>query len=175
MSYVKIIGEDERYYVTLEPFTTQHGYQGVRFVGDIIPDTDKGFQVYDDQNRPTYDLSHMKYLYRSPNEYSVEPDEIEQPIGNNDSISSASVYDGLSRRINALSSQITELEPYTESKPAYIDDTEVIFDLSRNGSITAWLTVEDVRMPCNYEINENKIRVYFEPLEAIGTVTIQIQ
>lgn len=175
MSYVKIIGEDERYYVTLESFTTQHGYQGVRFIGDEIPETDKGFQVYDELDRPTYDLSKYTHLYRSPNEYSIEADEIEQPIGNNDSISSASVYDGLSRRINALSSQITELEPYIESKPAYIDDTEVIFDKNREGSITAWLTVENVRIPCSYEINENKIRVYFEPLEEVGTVTIQIQ
>lgn len=174
--YVKIIGNDEHYNETLESFTTQHGYPAVRFVGDEIPETDKGFEVYNDNDEELYDLSKYKYIYRQ-NEYSVEHDEIEQPVGNNDSIpsSSSSVYDGLNARIDYIASQVADITPYTETRQVYIDDTEVVFTKAKEGSISAWLTVDGIQTPCEYEVTGNTIRVYFEPLEMIGTVTIQIQ
>lgn len=173
--YVKIIGNDEQYNETFEPFTTQHGYQAVRFIGDEIPETDKGFKVYDDNDKELYDLSKYKYIYRQ-NEYSVEQDEIEQPVGNNESISvPSSSYSGLDRRIDYIASQVADITPYTETKEVYIDDTEVMFDIPKNGSISAWLEVDGMRTPCEYEVTEDKIRVYFEPLEMVGTVTIQVQ
>ena len=110
--YVKIIGSSRRYNETFEPFTTQHGHEAVRFVGDEIPETDKGFKVYDDNDEELYDLSRYKYIYRQ-NEYSVEQDEIEQPVGNNNSTaSSVSVYEGLNRRIDYMASQLENITPY---------------------------------------------------------------
>lgn len=175
MSYIKIIGEDERYHATIDIFTTQHGNQGIRFIGDEIPDTDKGFQMYDDENKLICDLSHYKYLYGSSNVYSSAPEEIEHPIGNNESIASASVYDGLSRRINQVAQQIEEVAPYTDSKPVYIDNTEVIFDCDRRGAVNAWLVIDGVQVNCDYEVADGRIRLIFDPLESVGTAHISVQ
>ena len=174
--YVKIIGNDEQYNETFEPFTTQHGYQAVRFTGDEIPETDKGFKVYNDNDKEIYDLSKYKYIYRQ-NEYSVEQDEIEQPIGNNESISvPSSSYGALDRRIDYIASQVADITPYKASKTAYIDDTSVEFDIAKDGNISVYMVDgEGQNVPFTFEQNNGKVIVAFEKRDSLAEATMVIQ
>ena len=61
------------------------------------------------------------------------------------------------------------------SKIAYIDDTEVEFDYIKQGNISAWLVNGDIQMPCEFEVVENKIIVFFDALEEISIVNVSIQ
>ena len=100
MSYIKINGDDTHYIVSIMPFTTQHGYNAIRFIGEDIPETDQGFKLYDDNDNIISDFSDYKYIYRK-NEYSVEHDEIVYPKGSDQPLS-PSPYDNLSRRISQV-------------------------------------------------------------------------
>lgn len=169
MSYLKIIGEDTQYNVTVAPFTSQHGYRAVRFTGDAIPTTDKGFMYYADNGSLISDLSDFTHVYR-PNEYTTKQDTIVMPKGSPNPVQ-PSAFDRLNAKVNELSSQVNTITPYTETKQAYIDDTEVEFDY-RNGNISAF--VADGKIPCNVIVEDEKIKVSFEALEEPATVTISI-
>lgn len=168
--YIKIIGENEKYNVKLSPFTTQHGKRAVRFIGDEIPETDKGFMLYNDEDEEIGDLSSYKYQYR-PNEYSEEQDEqilpsfVDTPLN-------PSAIDRLNSRINRVSAQVGEITPYTASKQAYIGDTECVFDLVKDGNISAWLSEDKA---CDYKVEDGHIIVTFEALENATVVNISIQ
>lgn len=72
---------------------------------------------------------------------------------------------------NAL---VEELSPYTESKTAYIDDTEVTFEDVPNGNLLVFVTGDDYP---NYAVmrDDDRITVSFlEPLEYVAEVTIQV-
>ena len=135
MSYIKINGDDVHYNVSISPFTTQHGYSAIRFIGEDIPETDKGFKLYNDKDEVISDFSDYKYIYRQ-NEYSTEHDEIVYPKGS-DAPLQPSAYDNLSRRISQVSSRVNAITPYTESKNAYIDETECVFEnVYKEGALT---------------------------------------
>lgn len=171
MSYLVINGEEQHYNVSkIVPFTTQHGYSALRFVGDSIPETDKGFKYFSDNDTLISDLSDYTHFYRD-NQYSVEEDEIEYPAPNN----MPSEPSALDRRLSSMSAQISAITPYTESKTAYIDDTECVFDLVKDGVISAYVKTGETQIPCTYEVVENKIIVSFEALEDVATVNISIQ
>lgn len=176
MPYIKPNGSDDTYQVKAIQTMTQSGYKAVRFSGEEIPNEyNKGFKYYNDEDVLISDFSSYIYFY-SPNVYSVEEDEVIIPKPNNTPPADAYIpVDFTSEKIAQLNARVNELEPYTETKEVYIDDTEAIFDIPKNGSISAWLEVDGIRTPCEYEVIENKIRVYFEPLEMVGTVTLQIQ
>lgn len=169
MGYLVIKGEETHYNVTLQPLVTQHGYRAFRFIGDPIPVTDKGFLFYSDAGALISDLSEFTHYY-APNEYSMEEDTMVMPKGSDAPIG-PSPLDNLNTKVNRLSNQVNEITPYTETKQAYVDDTEVEFDF-REGNITAF--VADGRIPCNVSIEDKKIKVSFEALEEPAKVTISI-
>lgn len=169
MSYLKIIGEDTKYYVTLNPFTSQHGHKAIRFIGEKVPETDKGFEYYNDNDILITDLSEYRYQYR-PNEYTIEQDIIELPKGSYEPLP-PSAFDKLNAKVNKLNTQVNTITPYTETKQAYIDDTEVEFAY-RDGNITAF--VADGQVPCNVIVEDEIIRVTFDKLEEPAKVTISI-
>ena len=175
MSYIKINGDDTHYIVSIMPFTTQHGYNAIRFIGEDIPETDKGFKLYDDNDEVISDYSEYTNIYRK-NEYSVEHDEIVYPKGSNQPLN-PSPYDNLSRRISQVSSQVNAITPYTDSKNAYIDDTECVFEnVYKEGALTVNV-VDRNGVSINYQVvkEDNNIIVTFEPLEEVATVSIVIQ
>lgn len=175
MSYIKINGDNTHYIVSIMPFTTQHGYNAIRFIGEDIPETDKGFKLYDDNDEVISDYSEYTNIYRQ-NEYSVEHDEIIYPKGSNQPLN-PSPYDNLSRRINQVSSQVNAITPYTDSKNAYIDDTECVFEnINKEGALTVNV-VDRNGVSIDYQVakEDNNIIVTFEPLEEVATVSIVIQ
>jgi hypothetical protein len=162
------------------PFRSQHGHNGIRFIGGIVPDiyTD-GFKLFADNGEVISDFSEYKYFYND-NAYTDEKDEIEYGKGANEPIRQNNSYaDDLACLISVVNKKIdnveTELTPYTESKKVYIGDTNVEFDYVKSGNISAWLVVSDTQIPCVYEVIDNKIVVSFDELEEVGTVTISIQ
>jgi len=70
---------------------------------------------------------------------------------------------------------VLAVSPYTESKTAYIDDTEVTFADVPNGNLSLFMVNGDNQpVPCTYERINNDVRVMFEQRESLATVTIQI-
>lgn len=69
---------------------------------------------------------------------------------------------------------VEELSPYTDSKTAYIDDSEVTFTDVPNGNLSVFVVGDDY--PNYYVGRENgRITVSFtEPLEYVAEVTIQV-
>ena len=180
MSYIKPNGSDDRYDVTgIIPTKTQHGYDAVVFLGDDLPDDlHAGFKYYDDNDNLISDLSKFNDYY-THNVYSVKKDTIVQPKPNN-TPSGISNYGGdssaaIMEQIASLNEQIEEMQPYTASKPVYIEEYECFFDKVRDGAISASLVSDGVEKECQYEVIDDKIRVFFEPLIEVGTVTIIIQ
>lgn len=136
MSYLKINGEDTKYNVSLSPFTTQHGKRAVRFIGDEIPTTSKGFKYYNDDDELIVDMSAYVYQYRQ-NEYTMEQDEIVMPLPNDDPVE-PSVLDRMNARINRVSSQVYAITPYTDSKTGYYGEIEKVFYNVPNGDISVF-------------------------------------
>lgn len=144
--YIKIIGEDTKYNVLLEPFTTQHGYEAVRFVGDEIPETDKGFMLYNDDDTEKGDLSRYKYIYK-PNEYSSTHDEIVFPSGNEKPLDP----NPLDVRLSNMSRQISSITPFEQSKVGYYGENEKVFYGVPQGNVSVFFD--------NYEGNYDLIRI----------------
>jgi hypothetical protein len=63
------------------------------------------------------------------------------------------------------------LTPYTETKTAYIDDTEVVFTDVPSGNLTVFI---DNMVAYNVSRDNGIVRVSFEPLDEVITVTISI-
>ena len=170
--YIKINGSDIHYNANIIPFKTQHGNHGIRVIGDM-PETDKGFKSYGDDDKVISDFSDYTYLY-GENEYTKVQETKEsasisfQPIP-------PSSYDKLSSRVSQVSSQVSAITPLTMSKDVYVGDTECEFDLVKGGNISAWLVTNDAQTPCVFEVIDNKIKVLFDELDEIGTVNISIQ
>lgn len=172
MFYVKIHGEETPYAVDIMPFTTQHGYDAVRFIGEEIPITDKGFDFYDDNDQLIADLTKYKYFY-SDNAYSVEYDEIESPKGS-DAPLPPSPYSKLSSRISQVNSRVTEITPYEETKKAYAREIEKVFYNVPNGNLTVFFD----NYSGEYEVKRiaDRITISFpERLTDATNVTIMIQ
>lgn len=80
------------------------------------------------------------------------------------------------RYIDYFTPQKESLMPYTETKTAYIDDTEVIFTDVPAGNLSVYLSDTNGGFPSfTVERELDTIRVHFEPLEYVTKVTISIQ
>lgn len=66
---------------------------------------------------------------------------------------------------------ISNVTPYTETKTAYIGDTEVVFQ-NKQGNL---LIYTDKPFPYSVDRNNDFIVVNFEPLEEVSQITISIQ
>lgn len=66
---------------------------------------------------------------------------------------------------------VSDVTPYTESKTAYIDDTEVIFENVPEGNISVFTSNGIVYQT---ERLNNSVVIRFAPLEELITVTISV-
>lgn len=73
--------------------------------------------------------------------------------------------------INGNRKSVSDITPYTETKTAYIDDTDVVFLTEVKGNLTVYLSEE---IPYTVTRDADRITVSFEPLEQITDVTISI-
>lgn len=64
---------------------------------------------------------------------------------------------------------VANITPYTETKTAYIDDTEIVFDNMPSGNLTVYFD-----KPFNLEREGNKVTLHFEALEEVTDITISI-
>lgn len=168
MPYLKIKGNKTHYDVTLHPFTSQHGYDAVRFVGDIVPSTNKGFEYFNDDDTLLADLSAYKYEYH-PNEYTVEQEHEELPSGT-PTPPAPSAIDRLNARVNQLNAEVTEITPFTETKTAYYGEVEKVFYGVPTGVLT-------VNMDADYTVErvEDRVTVRFDRLTDTKEITIIVQ
>ena len=172
MSYIKINGEDTKYYVSIMPFTTQHGYNAIRFIGDNIPETDKGFMLYDDNDNVISDLSEYTHFYRT-NEYSIGEDEIEYPQWSDNPIKPSPI-DILNKRVSRLNNKINNITPYEETKTVYYGENEKIFYGIPQGNILVFFDNYDGE----YTVNRvaDRVTISFpNRLENITNITIMVQ
>jgi hypothetical protein len=75
----------------------------------------------------------------------------------------------LIEHIDQLGRQTEAITPWTASKTAYIDDTEVMFTDVPQGSMSVYMDA-----PHTYVRDGSMVTVKFEPLEEVQTVTINI-
>jgi hypothetical protein len=168
--YIKINGEETRYNDSLEPFTTQHGYEAVRFKGDDIPETDKGFKVYGDDDTEIFDLSRYTHPY-GKNEFCVEADSIEpiepaeyKPLPPNP----------LDVKLANMNRRISAITPYEQTKTAYFGEVEKVFYGVPQGNTTVFFD----KYEGAYEISriEDRLTVSFpERLQDMTNITIMVQ
>ena len=175
MLYIKSNDSDMEYSViTLTPFQTCNGYNAVRIISEIdIPIMSDGFKLYMGDEELICDYSDYKYQYSSKS-YSVVQDTQTSGAPSNTPLP-VSPYNRLSQRVRQLNSQVNSITPIVMSTTAYIDDTEAIFDCVKDGNISAWLTKGDIQIPCEFEVVENKIMVYFEALDEVAIVNVSLQ
>lgn len=81
----------------------------------------------------------------------------------------------VTERADTAYNGVQSLTPYTETKTAYIGDTEVVFTDVVSGNLTVYVTDGNGNIP-NYTVTKAEyIKVTFnEPLESVATVTISI-
>ena len=67
---------------------------------------------------------------------------------------------------------VTAITPYTETKTAYILDTEIVFNSVPQGNLSVFFSI-----PTDYTISRvsDSVVISFEPLEEVTEVTISIQ
>lgn len=166
--YIKINGEDTHYDVSVKPFTTQHGANAIRFVGDEIPTTDKGFKYYDDEDNEIADYSAFVYEYR-PNEYSDEHDEIVYPAGSDAPLKP----NPLDVRLSNMSRQISAITPYEQSKKAYYGEIEKVFYGVPNGNVSVFF--DNYNGEYSTSRIDDRFTVSFPRLEGQTKITIMVQ
>jgi hypothetical protein len=171
VSYIKINGDDVHYNVSISPFTTQHGYDAIRFIGEDIPETDKGFKLYNDKDEVISDFSDYKYQYR-PNEYSTEYDEIIYPKGS-DTPLPPSAIDRVNSRVSQIDSKVNAITPYEETKKAFYGEIEKVFYNVPEGNTTIFFDNYDGE----YEVSriENRLTVTFaDRLKDMTNITVMV-
>jgi hypothetical protein len=171
VSYIKINGDNIHYNVSISPFTTQHGYNAIRFIGEDIPETDKGFKLYNDKDEVISDFSDYKYQYRS-NEYSTEHDEIVYPKGS-DTPLPPSAIDRVNSRISQVDSKVNAITPYEETKKAFYGEIEKVFYNVPEGNTTIFFDNYDGE----YEVSriENRLTIKFaDRLKDMTNVTVVV-
>ena len=110
-------------------------------------------------------------IYPDPVETEEEGEEVEpEPIGYKTVISGYTPYvdSRLIEHIDQLGKATEAITPYTETKTAYIGDTEVIFS-NRPGNLTVYFP-----HPYTVERLTDRIIVSFDELEEVTDITISI-
>lgn len=70
---------------------------------------------------------------------------------------------------NAIRQNVSDITPFTETKTAYIDDTEIQFDNVPQGNLTIFLDI-----PYEVSRDESTVVITFEALEEVKEITIMI-
>lgn len=75
-------------------------------------------------------------------------------------------------KVDDTSNRVTAITPYTETKTAYIGDTEVVFTNVPQGNLSVYFDT-----PTDYSVERTKdaIVVTFDALESVTEVSISIQ
>ena len=75
-------------------------------------------------------------------------------------------------KVDDTSNRVTAITPYTETKTAYIGDTEVVFTNVPQGNLNVYFDT-----PTDYSVERTKdaVAVTFDALDEVTTVTISIQ
>lgn len=77
--------------------------------------------------------------------------------------------------IDRLGKMTEAITPWTASKTAYIDDTELTFTDAPQGNVSVYMTDKDGRnVPCTFERVYNGIKVAFEKRNSLAEVNISI-
>lgn len=71
--------------------------------------------------------------------------------------------------IAGVRQSVSAVTPYTETKTAYIDDTELTFDNVPSGNLTIYF-----EKPYSVEREEDRVTIYFDALEEVTPITISI-
>lgn len=71
--------------------------------------------------------------------------------------------------------QVDSLTPYTDTKTAYIGDTECVFDNVPNGCVGVFINGVPDGCVARYEPTDRVVIHFDEPLEEVTEVTISIQ
>lgn len=82
----------------------------------------------------------------------------------------------VSEKVNDMGERLSRcFSPYIETKLAYIDDTEIVFEGVKEGNLSVFVKDKDGNYP-DYKVERagERVTVYFEPLKSITTVTISI-
>ena len=174
--YIKINGSDEHYNASITTFKTRTGNDAVGIVGEM-PITDKGFIIYDDNDKVLNDLSEYIYLYGdSGKAYTKTEENSESGESTFDPIPYNPPYEKIYKRIDAVNKKVNNITPYERTKEVYIGDVECVFDnVYKKGNISAYLVIDGEQKPCEITTYENYVVVTFDEAENIGTVTISIQ
>lgn len=103
-------------------------------------------------------------IYQAINAVSIRLEEINGRL------------DELSRSLHAESTEkIDEITPYTLTKTAYIDDTEVVFESVPQGNLSVFVVDSENNYPAyTLERTADRLKVSFEPCTSITTVTISV-
>ena len=81
----------------------------------------------------------------------------------------------LIRNFDNDSKAIETITPYTVTKNAYIDDTEVVFTDVPDGNMSVYVKDNEGNYPLyTVERTGNIVTVHFDPLETVTTVTISV-
>ena len=72
-------------------------------------------------------------------------------------------------KVDDTANKVEQITPYTETKTAYIGDTEVVFTDVKLGNLSVF-GLETYKA----ERDSDRIRITFEPLEEVTEVTISI-
>ena len=83
----------------------------------------------------------------------------------------------ITAKTDAANNKVDAITPVTYSKMVGIQDTECVFtDVVAEGTLTANVKTEKGEyLPCSVERADSRVRVSFEKLDSVATVTIQIQ
>jgi len=177
MLFIEINGE--KYPCKIHSFTTQLGQNALRVISSEAPLAENGFSIIDENDEIIADRSDYTFLYREDDkckEYTAQPETIISPEFSYTGIQPESPYSILSREISAVASQVSAITPYEESMDAYVGDTECVFNISIQGDISAFVVDRDGNsIPNTVTREDDKIRVAFEALDQVATVTISIQ
>ena len=78
----------------------------------------------------------------------------------------------ITAKVDDSANQVKAITPYTETKTAYIGDTEIVFTDVPSGNLLVFTNPD---MMLNWERAEKNVRVVFLPLEEVTQVTITVQ
>lgn len=75
----------------------------------------------------------------------------------------------ITAKVDDSANKIVELTPYTETKTAYIDDTEIMFTDVPNGNLSVF-GIDNFSMTKD----NGRLILTFEPLEEVAQITISV-
>ena len=177
MLYIKI-NTDLYPIEKIQSFKTQAGNDAIRVVGNA-PQAEDGFFIVDEHNNLISDKHNYTHLYREDDKCK-EYTAVEEQIIPTEAFTNGTPdnpYSVLSRRISAVSNEVNDITPYTDMALVGIQDTEFVFHgVFKEGVLTATLkTDRGEYLPCTVERRDDVVRVTFEELTEVATVTISVQ